>query len=103
MQYFLDTVAWKTLNNFLQYLPRSGSHTWLILDTVDQLSVDMTVFFQALIQVSYKSSKFELSLFTHMTEIACSVFQWSNGHSPIKIVKQEGGEWSKKYSYYLSL
>ena len=89
-QFFLDTVACKTLDDFVRYLPKSGCHAWLIFDAVNQLNAATSTFFQDLIQLSYESSKFKMLLFTHRTDIACSVLRWSDCHRPIQIVEPIG-------------
>ena len=86
-QFFLDTVACKTLDDFVRYLPGCPAPAWLIFDAVDQLNADTIMFFQDLIQLSYESSKFKMLLFTHKTDIACSVLRWSDSHRPIQMVE----------------
>lgn len=89
-QTFLDVVACKTLDDFVRYLPKAGWPVWLIFDAVNRLDADTITFFQDLIQLSYESSKFKLLLFTHKTDIACSVLRWSDTHRPIQIVEPLG-------------
>ena len=89
-QCFLDAVACKTLDDFVRYLPKSCDHAWLVFDAVDRLSADVIAFFQDLIQLSYESSKFKVLLFTHSTDIACSVLRWSDSHRPVHIVEPVG-------------
>ena len=89
-QCFLDDVACKTLDDFVRYLPKSCDRAWLVFDAVDRLSADAIVFFQDLIQLSYESSKFKVLLFTHTTDIACSVLKWSDSHRPVQIVQPIG-------------
>ena len=89
-QCFLDAVACKKLDDFVRYFPNSCGHAWLVFDAVDRLSADAIAFFQDLIQLSYESSKFKVLLFTHSTDIACSVLRWSDSHCPIHIVEPVG-------------
>jgi len=89
-QFFLDSVGCQTIDDFVRYLPTTSSHTWLIFDSVDKLDADANAFFQSLIRLSYESSKFKILLFTHKTDIACSVLRWSDCHRPIQIVKPIG-------------
>jgi hypothetical protein len=86
-QTFLEVVACKTLDDFVRYLPKADWPVWLIFDAVNRLDADTITFFQDLIQLSYESSKFKLLLFTHKTDIACSVLRWSDTHHPIRIVE----------------
>jgi hypothetical protein len=84
-KFFLGAFACKSLDDFVKFLPKS--HMWLIFDSLNQLNEDMITFFQDLIELSYKSSKFKLLLFTHKTDIACSILKWSETHHPIQIVE----------------
>ena len=97
-QFFLDAVACKTLDDFVRCLPKSGCPAWLIFDAVDQLNADTIMFFQDLIQLSYERSKFKMLLFTHKTDIACSVLRWSDSHRPIQMVEPIGCcQWKEQH------
>jgi hypothetical protein len=96
---FLDTFACKSLNDFVGCLPRSDRQcVWLLFDSVDRLDAETAAFFRALIQLSYESSKFKLVVFTHATDIACSVLRWSDSRHPIKLVEPVGCcQWKKQH------
>lgn len=89
-QVFLDTLACKTLDDFVACLPTPGHHVWLIFDAIDQLNAETTAFFQVLITLSYESAKFKLLLVTHKTGTACSILRWSDSLNPIQIVQPFG-------------
>jgi len=91
-KFFLDSVACKTLDNFVMFLPtdKQQHHIWLIFDSVDRLQPDEISFFKALIQLGRESSKFKVLLCTHETSIACSILKWANGHRRVRMVEPVG-------------
>lgn len=96
-QIFLERLGCRTLDEFTRYLPeRSCEHTWVIFDAVNAWTPDVTSFFKELIDLSYTCGKFRVLLFTHKTDLACSVLRWSSLQRPIQIVEPIGCcRWSK--------
>jgi hypothetical protein len=90
-QVFLARLGCTTLDDFARLLPHERcEHTWLVFDAVNVWNEDTAGFFKELIECSYRCGKFRVLLFTHETQVACSVLRCSSLQRPIQIVEPIG-------------
>lgn len=91
-QVLLTRLGCQTLDDFARLLPDTTrcEHIWLIFDAVNTWNSETIGFFKELIELSYARNKFRVLLFTHETDVACSLLKWSSAERPIQMVEPIG-------------